>query len=240
MMGTLIHSEWVKLKKAKVMSLVWISPILASIAGYFTFFDFGINQWMDSFTQMVLIQAPLFLPLLTAIFSAAICRYEHEAGGWRQLFSLPISRVQLFLAKYVIVILLIAVSQLLFIIGLLSVGFISGYSDPIPWQLILPGVAMAWVACLPLAALQLWVSTAWASFAAPVALNVVFTLPTIAVANSATYGPWYPWAQPFLAMIGAGDNGDFVFSYQTLVFVILGSLVVFLIGGVSYIRNKAV
>ena len=169
------------------------------------------------------------MPLLTGIFSAFVCRYEHQGGGWKQLLALPVSRAQVFLGKGFLVILFLAITQLLFFISFYSIGLIKGFSSSFPTEIVWRGILGGWLACLPLAALQLWISSAWASFAAPLALNVILTLPNILVANSAKYGPWYPWAQPFLIMIPKeGDIGSLYVSTETLLYVILGSFIIFL------------
>lgn len=43
---------------------------------------------------MNLTYALLFLPLITGVLASAICRYEHQAGGWKQLVSLPVTRMR--------------------------------------------------------------------------------------------------------------------------------------------------
>ncbi|SDZ64522.1 hypothetical protein SAMN05421736_12458 [Evansella caseinilytica] len=239
MLPSLMYTEWLKLKKSNVFPLVWISPLLAAVTGYFTMFDSGANQWFDPYFQMLLIHAVLFLPMMAGIFSASVCRYEHQNGGWKQLLALPVKRSSVYLSKFFIVMLFIAITQLLFFIGLLCVGMLQGFTDPFPWGMMLTRVFMGWIACLPLVTLQLWASTAWASFAAPVALNVILTLPNILVSNSEKFGPWYPWSQPFLGML-LGEEGDFFYSTQTLVFVIIGGFIIFSIGGLLYFKQKAV
>lgn len=92
-----------------------------------------------------------------------------------------------------------------------------------------------WVAVLPLAAVQLWVSSRWKSFGAALALNVCFTLPAIFAAQSAEFGPWYPWAQPMLAMtpIVTRTLEDTALNVApaTLWVVIAGGMIVALLGG---------
>jgi hypothetical protein len=96
-------------------------------------------------------------------------------------------------------------------------------------------VLAGWIAVLPLAAVQLWASSRWKSFGASLALNVVLTLPAIFAAQSHEIGPWYPWAQPVLAMSGMGPTSaeDIALgvSMTTLWVVIVGGLVVALLGG---------
>ena len=80
--------------------------------------------------------------------------------------------------------------------------------------------------------------------AAPLAVNVILTLPNILVVNSEDYAPYYPWAQPMLAMLpkgmGPSEFGAFGLSAVALFGVILGSFAVFFAGGWLYFTRKAV
>lgn len=239
MLRRLLYTEWLKLKKTKVLQILYISPVLSTIAAYFTFLDFPGNEWMNSFLAMIMVQAILFLPLLAGLFSAAVCRYEHAEGGWKQLLALPVNRMQVYSAKMIIVCLFVALTQVFLLVGLLLVGLLHGFNDPFPWNEVLLRLFMGWLGCLPIISLQLWVSTAWASFAAPVALNVILTLPNILVANSERFGPWYPWAQPFLGMV-LDEQSGFTLSVETLVVVIVGGFLIFTFGGMFYFQRKAV
>jgi len=245
-MGTfvrILRSEWLKLRKSNIWLLIFVSPALASLVGFVSQSEAGKGEeWLLLFSYMGVTHALLFLPLLTGVFAAFICRYEHGGGGWKQVLALPISRTQLFVAKLTLVVALLAVSQLLFGAGLLAIGSFKGFESPVPWEILLRGLLGGLVATLPLAALQLSVSIAWASFAAPLALNVIFTLPNMLVANSATYGPYYPWAQPMLAMLPSSEDsfGAFNVSFETLLFVICGSFALFFVSGLAYFRRKEI
>ncbi|GKS11602.1 RumG protein [Paenibacillus chitinolyticus] len=240
----ILGAEWLKLRKTNIWLLVFISPLLAFATGLAL--PVPANEpliaWTLLLSTMALIHAMLFLPLLTGVFAAFVCRYEHTGGGWKQVLALPVSRSHLFMAKFLLVTGLLAVTQLLFLGGLIGAGCIKGLGASIPWSQLLWPVFGGWLATLPLAALQLWVSVAWVSFAAPLALNVIFTLPNILVANSETYGPFYPWAQPFLAMLPASDTslGGLHVSFETLIYVILGGFVVFFLSGLSYFQRKEI
>lgn len=119
---------------------------------------------------------------------------------------------------------------------------VSGCRRGVPWELLLSSLFGGWFACLPLAALQLAVSQGWSSFGAPLALNVCFTIPNILIANSATYGPYYPWVQPMLAMSPFGEErfGAFNLPLESLMIVVSGSLLLFLGAGLIGFWRKAV
>ncbi|MNC77072.1 hypothetical protein D3C75_1289380 [compost metagenome] len=67
-------------------------------------------------------------------------------------------------------------------------------------------------------------------------------MPNMLIANSETYGPYDPWLQPMLAMSPFGENrfGAFNLPLESLMTVVLGSLILFLAAGLLSFRRKAV
>lgn len=238
----MIRSEWIKLKRSVVWLLAAVSPLIVAVIGMVELEKEADFPWVEVLSIASALHAMLFLPLLVGIFAALVCRYEHVGGGWKQMLSLPVSRKQVYAVKLGMVMLLIAVTQLLLLLFLLLLGYMKGFGGDIPWSLLLGSMLGGWVACLPLAALQLFVSIAFHSFAAPLAVNVILTLPNILIVNSSQYGPYYPWAQPMLAMLPREDYGfgAFNLSMETLFIVVLGSFCVFGIAGWMYFRRKSV
>ena len=241
-MTRLLRSEFLKLRKSAIWLLIFISPILSLLLGLGVseIPELGIHQWETTLGMMTVSHAILFLPLLTGIFSSFICRYEHAGGGWKQLLALPVSRKNVYLVKLLVVSFLIALTQLLFVMGLFLIGWIKGYPAEIPWGIIFGSVMGGWIACFPLIALQMFVSVAWSGFAAPLAVNVIFTIPNMLIVNSEKFGPYYPWAQPLLLMMPNSTEsfGALNVSAETLLLVILGSFVLFLGTGLGYFMKK--
>ncbi|MNH45089.1 hypothetical protein D3C79_1074430 [compost metagenome] len=62
------------------------------------------------------------------------------------------------------------------------------------------------------------------------------------VINSEKFGPFYPWAQPMLAMLDYGDQafGAFALPLQNLLITVLGSFVLFLTAGLVYFNRKEI
>ncbi len=240
----ILSAERLKLSRSFIWLLVSISPLVALPVGALADIrqDGEPVSWQVLLNVMSMMHALLFLPVLTGLFAALICRAEHSDGGWKMLLSLPVTRTAVYVAKFTIIMALLACVQLVFFIVLLSIGLYRGAEGAVPWPLLISSLLGGWFACLPLAALQLGVSQGWSSFGAPLALNVSLTLPNILVVNSATYGPYYPWVQPLLAMspFGGESFGAFVLPAQTLMLVVSVSLIVFLGGGLLYFQRKAV
>ncbi|AIQ27191.1 hypothetical protein GC101_29730 [Paenibacillus sp. LMG 31459] len=239
----IMSAERLKMSGSWVWLLVLISPLIALAVGAVADRQpDGVFTWQVLLSAMSVIHAMLFLPVLSGIFAALICRNEHSDGGWKLLLALPVRRTSVYLAKYTMVMALLAAVQLLFLAALLGMGLYRGAEGAIPWELLLTSLFGGWFACLPLAALQLAVSQGWSSFGAPLALNVCFTIPNILIANSATYGPYYPWVQPMLAMSPFGEDrfGAFNLPVESLMIVVSGSLALFLGAGLFFFWRKAV
>lgn len=241
-MGKVLRAEFLKLRKSAIWLLIFISPALSFLVGLAESVEDKPFQWVLAISYMAFIHGLLFLPLLTGVFSAFICRYEHIGGGWKQLLAMPVSRGNVYIAKFLLVLGLLAITQLLFASGVLLVGQLKGFEEAIPWKTLALSSLGGLIACLPLAALQIFVSVAWSSFAAPLAINVIFTLPNMLVVNSEKFGPFYPWAQPFLAMIPTGQDGFGAMNVtmETLLLVILGSFIVFFLTGFTYFQRKEI
>ncbi|MCR8846286.1 ABC transporter permease [Paenibacillus sp. SC116] len=238
-----LRSEAVKLRHSKLSSLLLISPLLSLSVG--VMYNSRTDMpWLEMYGMMALSHAILFLPLMTGIISALMCRYEHANGGWKQTLALPISRTSLYIGKFLIICFMTLAMQLLFFIAVVAAGMFKGFEGPIPISEIVTFVVSGWIATLPLAALQLFVSTMWASFAAALTINVIFTLPNLLIVQSGDYGPYYPWAQPGLAMLPMGDGSintlGLSISLETLLFVIGGSFLVFFLTGLLYFQRKDV
>ncbi|MFD2614237.1 ABC transporter permease [Paenibacillus gansuensis] len=244
----MMQAEWLKVRRSVIWLLLCVSPLMAAGAGYLDTKAAAAAgpsagfPWTEMMTVMSVVHAMLFLPLLTGVFSALLCRYEHAGGGWKQLLSLPVTRSQVYAVKFLFVMGLLAAMQLIFLGMMVLLGTVMGGAGSIPWETLLASAGRGWLACLPLAALQLAVSTAWASFAAPLAVNVIFTMPNLLVVNSEKYAPYYPWAQPLLGMLPSGgiSPNDFTLSMVTLFSVVAVSFVVFFACGWGYFVRKAV
>lgn len=243
----LVASERLKLSKSFIWLLVPLSPLISLAIGLLVSLDTFEPSWEHGnyallVTAMASFHALLFLPILTGIFSAFVCRYEHSGGGWKQLLTLPISRTALYFAKFIAVATLLSITQLLFLGAVILAGAYQGINGSIPWGMLLTGVSGGLLACLPLAALQLLVSAGWSSFAAPLVINVALTVPNLLIINSVKFGPFYPWAQPMRAMLvyGGEDFGGFALPLENILITVAGSFVVFLAAGLVYFNRKEV
>jgi len=243
-MKVLLRTEWFKLWKTNIMPFILLAPAIVLAIAWNVDVDAEElvgYKYLYAAMNANFAYAVLFLPLMTGVLATLICRYEHQAGGWKQLFALPTTRGKVYIAKFLIVSLLTLCMQLLVLLALLFVGYMKQYGEPFPMELLLRGIVGGWIATLPLIALMLWLSTMFHSLAAPFAVNVIFTIPTLLVINSEKLAPYYPWGQPFMMMYVTGEQEDiFYIPWEQLITVVGGSFVLFFVIGFVYLQRKEV
>ncbi|KPC75381.1 hypothetical protein ADL26_07815 [Thermoactinomyces vulgaris] len=196
-------SELLKMRWSILAFVVLIGPAISLWIGFGvpTQIEEDFNPWLWFFSLSAHKYTLFFYPLMIGVFAAFVCRYEHIGNGWNRLFSLPISRLQIYLTKLAVVALLALATQMCFLIGFLSVGTLQELTGPIPWGILVSKTMGGWISSFPLMALTLGCSLFWKNFAATFAFNVVFTIPSIVVTGASLIGVWYPWSQPFLAIM---------------------------------------
>lgn len=233
MVWKVIQSEWLKIRKSSVWFPVILAPLLTIAIGVMgarhgqLLNRTSSSPWSSYYLIVVVAYSLLLLPLLTGVLASVICRFEHLSGGWKQVLAFPVPRTTIYCVKFLYVLLLVALAQVLMMFGVIGTGLtVLHITSSIPWQLLLRSILGGWLACIPFIALQLWVSMWWKSFGAPFALNVILTIPAVAVAHSSRFGPIYPWAQPMLAMLPSGHQFLNVTTKTTLTIIVSGILLV--------------
>ena len=226
-----------------MMWTIFVGPMIGFMVGVavdVSFPEFQGYEWQYMMISMSLSYALIFLPLISGVLASSICRYEHQSGGWKQLLTLPVTRGSVFTAKYIVVLLLVLVIQLLFLVAVYGAGVVKGLTTPFPLEIVWKSILGGWVATFPLVALQLWMSILMKNFAGPFAVNVVFTMPSILAVNSERFGPLYPWAQPFSMMYIGGSEEVFYVPWEQLLTVVGGGFLVFFMGGYLYFQRKSI
>lgn len=243
MMWRVVQSEWMKMRKSSIWFPVVLTPLLAIAIGFMAashgplLHRMNANPWNSYYFIVVAAYSLLMLPLLTGVLCSLMCRFEHLSGGWKQILSFPIPRSTIYIVKFFYVLVFVALAQVLMMFGVVATGVsVLHISTEAPWSVLFRSILGGWLACIPLIALQLWVSTWWKSFGAPFAVNVILTIPAVAVAHSSRFGPVYPWAQPMLAMMPSGHHFLYV-TTKTASTIIISGMVLVAVGWTHFSRR---
>ena len=172
MLFRLLKAERMKLRRSPVWLAFFLMPVLPAILGtlnYLGNIEILSSEWYSLWTQHTLFTDYFFLPIMLGIYCSYIMHQEHLNHNWNKLFSLPVGRANIFLAKLISASGMVLLSEIWIGALFLISGYILGMSGPplgslAIWCLFgtLGGVVMA--------AIQLTLSMFIKSFALPVGI----------------------------------------------------------------------
>ena len=100
----LLKIEFEKVKRSKIVPLIFIAPLLVVISGvanlsrYFS--PEYTNAWSAMFIQSALVYAYYLLPFSMIVVCVMIAGREAQNNGILKMLALPVSRYALSLAKF--------------------------------------------------------------------------------------------------------------------------------------------
>lgn len=201
MIGNLLRADFLKIKRKGLWLLAFLGPfgvIALQMVNYGVRKDYLLNQSDDDweyFLEYVHSFTPLALVLGIAILTSFMASIENETNAWKQLISLPVSKMSVYLSKFMVLGSLLFVSSLLLGVFSLGYGTLLNLGDQIPYLELLKYSFYPYLAALPVLALQLWISSVSQNQGIPITTGVLGVI----FAYSAFILPdWMIWKWPSL------------------------------------------
>lgn len=194
-----------KLHASPIWIVFFVLPVISAIYGTYNYLqNLGIltDQWYSLWTQHTLFYALFFFPVLVGVYAAYLWRLEHMGHNWNLIMAAPVRPLYLFLAKYVIVLKLVLLTQMLVFALYFFCGKAFAHLPGLPpletFLYLLRGLAGG--QCV--IALQLLLSMLIRSFAVPVFIGLAGgVVGMLAASNGA--GLAFPYA---LMQVGMNSN----------------------------------
>jgi hypothetical protein len=202
-MLAVLSVELRKLNRSLALVLALAAP---SLIGVFIFFNMlrgkTAQPWDMLLTGSTGIWAFFMLPMSVTALTALVAHMEHGPRSWDHLRALPLPRWQIYAAKAVCVLGLVAAMSLLNLA--ITYGAVSAAAairpalaptgDPgLTASLVLLG--KVWLAGVLMVALQFWTALRFASFVPALVLGIGGTFFSV-VATAAKQGVFFPWQMP--------------------------------------------
>lgn len=201
MIGKLLRADFLKIKRKGLWFLSFLGPfgvIALQMVNYGVRKDYLLNQSDDDwgyFIEYVHSFTPLALVLGIAILTSFMASIENETNAWKQLISLPVSKMSVYLSKFMVLGSLLFVSSLLLGVFSLGYGILLNLGDQIPYLELLKYSFYPYLAALPILALQLWIASVSQNQGIPMTTGVLGVI----FAYSAFILPdWMIWKWPSL------------------------------------------
>lgn len=188
----LIHIEFMKVKRSKIIPLVFIAPILvvasgvASLSRYFT--PEYTNAWPAMFIQSALVYAYYLLPFSMIVVCVMISGRETQNNGILKMLALPVSRYALSAAKFLVLVFYLFMEMAVFLAVFVAAGIVAtrtmDVTETLPILYLLKWCMGLFLTMLPCLAAMWMITVLFEKPLLSVGLNLLLVIPGILVANT--------------------------------------------------------
>ena len=192
-----------KLNRSLALMLALAAPTLIAIFVFFNMLRGDEPQpWALYLQSSTAIWAFFMLPMSVTALTALVAQMEHGPRAWDHLRALPIARWQIYAAKAICVLALVAAMSLLNLGLTWGAVTLASTIKPVlaPTGLFELGAQTALLGKVLLSAtlmiaIQFWIALRFASFVPALAVGIGGTFFSV-VATSAKQGVFFPWQMP--------------------------------------------
>ncbi len=174
MLKRCIFAEWRKLKHSHIWILLMGLPIISVLIGSANFImnqNVLKNGWYSLWSQVGLFYVEFFFPILIAICCGFMWRLEHLNRNWNMIMTVPVSTINIFLSKLIVISVLLIFVQGFFILLYFLGGKVIGLTSSVPREI--PGwLFRGWIAATTISTIQLALSMSIRSFAVPIGIGL--------------------------------------------------------------------
>ena len=188
----LLKIEFTKVKRSKIVPLIFIAPLLVVISGvanlsrYFS--PEYTNAWSAMFIQSALVYAYYLLPFSMIVVCVMIAGRETQHNGILKMLALPVSRSALSLAKFGILMFYLFMEIVVFLIVFLFTGIVAthtaGITDTLPVFYLVRWCVGLFLTMLPCIAAMWAITVLFEKALLSVGLNLFLVIPGVLIANT--------------------------------------------------------
>ena len=181
----LLKIEFMKVKRSKIVPLIFIAPLLvvssgvANLSMYFT--PEYTNAWPAMFIQSALLYAYYLLPFSMIVVCVMIAGRETQNNGILKMLALPVSRQAVSLAKFCVLVFYLFMEMVVFWAVFIVSGWIatytSGITETMPFLYLLKWCDGLFLTMLPSVAVMWSLTVLFEKPLMSVGLNLLLVIP---------------------------------------------------------------
>ena len=211
-----VRSEFYKTRKTMGFWSAILLPLLLCLLLFIGFWDKsdhfintpGMLLWLQFAGAIFGVMGSLLLPMLIIFIAYSVNSIEHKADTWKTLFSLPISKLSVYGAKYFYAFFLVFLCLMCFVLFTLGFGNLLGVIKPAlkfrdynVAQILTELYFKLFLSSLGVLSIQFLLSLLFRDFLKPMGIGFVCTITGVILsANHWTYAYIFPYCHPSLAL----------------------------------------
>ena len=190
--GELLRIEFMKVKRSKIVPLIFIAPLLVVISGianlssYFT--PEYTNAWPAMFIQSALVYTYYLLPFSMIVVCVMIAGRETGNNGILKMLALPISRYILSLAKFFVLVFYLLMEMVVFLVVFVIAGLVAtqtmGITETLPILYLFKWCIGLFLTMLPCVAAMWAITVLFEKPLFSVGVNLLLVIPGVLAANT--------------------------------------------------------
>ncbi|MBU3098950.1 MULTISPECIES: ABC transporter permease [Clostridium] len=235
-LSTVMHTEFLKLRKCKVL---WCMPLCAFLPDLLIFSVFALNKkfpivvWENFFTDAEMMINMLIAIGLFSLLAGFIFSREYQENTINSMFTYPIGRIQFFIGKLIVILILISITIVSSFILLVLLGLTIKH-EPLTLNILLyytkvyVFMILMHFALIPIVA---FLSIYNKSIVPPIILGVSAITLNLIVMNTG-FNTIFPWSIP--TILSPHQNGTIYTNYTLGIIVLCAT---FIIGTILSIKS---
>ncbi|MGH4126012.1 MAG: ABC transporter permease [Clostridium sp.] len=235
-LSTVIKTEFLKLRKCKVL---WCIPLCAFLPDLLIFSMFALNKkfptvvWETYFTDAIMMINMLMAIGLFSLLAGFIFSREYQENTINSMFAYPIGRIQFFISKLIVILILISITLMASFILLVLLGLTIKH-EPLTFSILLYYtktyifMIIMHFALIPIIA---FLSIYNKSIIPPIILGVSAITLNLLIMNT-RFNTIFPWSIP--TILSPHENG-MTYTNYTLGIIVLCTT--FIIGTILSIKS---
>lgn len=254
--SNLIHHEFFKLKNTLAFRSAWIIPLVINLL-ITTIFIIKADEllkiptpniWYRYLEFILSIMGSLLLPIYVIFLTFSVNDIEHKSDTWKNLFSYPMEKRQVFLSKWTSAVLIFGIFMFCFYIftylagqTLAQINPNFGFQNHSMGLKIFEIYSKMFLASIALLSLQFFFSMLWSDFMKSMGIGFLLTVGSL-IALRWEYIYMSPYAQPMFSIMNLfkKDNSGIINFDSKEIWVGLSTAIVFMVFSYQLMKKKSV
>jgi lantibiotic transport system permease protein len=178
---------WLCLSGGSVITIVLFNAYFFK-PGYFIPAQ-GANPWEGWISRNYQSLPALLLPFFVILLTALVTQVEHKSSTIKHIMSQPLPKGSFFFGKYIVILLFIVLTHVLFDMLIVLGGYLLGFSEPRlrfdlydpDWFRLFRLTATSFYSILGIASIQYWISLRFKNFIIPVSFGMMALVVVIVI-----------------------------------------------------------
>jgi hypothetical protein len=213
-MKKLLEAELLKLKHSNILALIMFLPLFFVALGFTNFIRYkelftekGQNIWQQIYTQSAMFYGLFILSLFVTIVMAIIVRIENSENNFRRILTLSVKRKEIYLAKFLVGAGIVFLNLFGFMLMVIAAGSILAGTSKMPLGIVY-GPLLAFVALIPVMAIQYYLSMRFSNIGVALGIGAVFSIPSVLISNT-KFWIFFPWTYSGRAILSGANVNPF-------------------------------